>query len=102
MVGILLFCRAFDSLGLKERKKMLMNTINSKVISSLMYNPNFMMVIIKVLNAFDDYKNLKGLVLTELGDSYDKLMEEDIGNKLLMYIFSQELDNEVKKRFKTP
>lgn len=99
LFGSLLFCKAFDILELKERKKFLSATITGKVFDIIKYNPNFVLAFIKIYCTFDDHKNMKEQILKEIGGNFSGFLVDLEASKLIMFMFTGDFDNDIKKRF---
>lgn len=97
--GFLLFAKVFDSIKLKERKKLLNSTVKGRVYELLSYNPNFFLVLVKVICSYDDPKNLKEFILNEVGQKFYDFVQEEDCIKFLNFLFSGNIDKAFLRRF---
>lgn len=99
--GIALWCKIFNSLDLKERKKFIQGTVSGKCLELMSYNPNAVLLGVKIIAAYDDAKNIKEFLFKELGEKFREFLKDKDSSKFLIYIFSGELDVELVNRFRS-
>lgn len=97
--GFLLFAKMFDSMKLKDRKKLLNDTIKGRIYELLSYNPNFFLLLVKVVCGYDDAKNMKEFVLNEVGEKFMEFVQEEDCIKFLNFLFSGVIDKAFMRRF---
>lgn len=88
-------------MDLKERKKFIQSTVSGKCLELMSYNPNAVLLGIKIIAGYDDAKNIKEFLFKELGTKFREFLKDKDASKFLIYVFSGELDVELVNRFRS-
>jgi hypothetical protein len=99
--GMALWCKIFDTMDLKERKKFIQGTVSGRALEFMSYNPNAVLLGVKIIACYDDAKNIKEFLFKEVATKFKEFLKDKDAAKFLIYVFSGELDIELVNRFRS-
>ncbi len=99
--GMALWCKIFNQMDLKDRKKFIQGTVSGRAFELMGYNPNAVLLGVKIIAGYDDAKNIKEFLYKEVGAKFKEFLKDKDASKFLIYIFSGEMDMELVNRFRS-
>lgn len=97
--GILLYCKIFDFVDLKDKTKMLKKCISKKLEEVIKKNPNSLFLLVKIINSYDDSGNIANILYNEILSNYYSFVENQVSVTFLFYILCEDFEKEFSVKF---
>ena len=97
--GILLYCKVFDFVELKEKTKMLKKCLNKKLQELFNKNPNILFLLVKVINSYDDSVNITNIVYNDILANLYWFVENQTTSTFLFYVLCEDFEKEFSAKF---
>lgn len=99
IAGILLYCRIFDSIELKEKTKLIKKCLAKKLVDLLKLNPNILFLLVKITNSYDDSGNIATIVYNEVIANFNFFVENQQAVTYLFYVLCEDFEKELGSKF---
>lgn len=97
--GILLYCRIFDAVELKDKTKMLKKCVSKKLDELLKKNPNVLFLLVKIANSYDDSGNIATILYSEILSNFHSFVENQVTATFLFYILCEDFEKEFSVKY---
>lgn len=97
--GILLYCKIFDYVELKDKTKMLKKCIAKKIDEMIKKNPNSLFLLVKIVNSYDDSGNISNILYNEILSNFYAFVENQVSVTFLFYILCEDFEKEFSVKF---
>ena len=97
--GILLYCKIFDFVDLKDKTKMLKKCISKKMDDIIKKNPNSLFLLVKIVNSYDDSGNINNILFNEILSNFSGFVENQISVSFLFYVLCEDFEKEFSVKF---
>jgi hypothetical protein len=97
--GILLYCKIFDFVDLKDKTKMLKKCIAKKLEEIIRKNPNSLFLLVKIVNSYDDSGNIANIIYNEILSNFYAFVENQVSVTFLFYVLCDDFEKEFSVKF---
>lgn len=97
--GILLYCKIFDFVELKDKTKMLKKCISKKIEEIIRKNPNALFLLVKVINSYDDSGNIATILYNDILTNFYGFIENQTTVTFLFYVLCEDFEKEFSVKF---
>lgn len=97
--GILLYCKVFDYVDLKDKTKMLKKCVAKKLEEIIRKNPNSLFLLVKVVNSYDDSGNINNIIYNEILTNFYSFIENQVSVTFLFYVLCDDFEKEFSVKF---
>lgn len=97
--GILLYCKIFDFVELKDKTKMLKKCISKKIEEIIRKNPNALFLLVKVVNSYDDSGNIATILYNDILTNFYGFIENQNTVTFLFYVLCEDFEKEFSVKF---
>lgn len=97
--GILLYCKIFDYVELKDKTKMLKKCISKKIDELIRKNPNSLFLFVKVINSYDDSCNIGNILYNDIVSNILGFIENQTTVTFLFYILCENFEKEFSVKY---
>lgn len=97
--GILLYCKIFDFVELKDKTKMLKKCISKKLEEIIKKNPNSLFLLVKIVNSYDDSGNIANILYNEILSNFYAFVENQVSVTFLFYVLCEDFEKEFSVKF---
>jgi hypothetical protein len=97
--GILLYCKIFDFVELKDKTKMLKRCIAKKLESLVKRNSNVLFLLVKIANSYDDSGNIGNILYNDIISNFIGFIENQATVTFLFYVLCEDFEKEFSVKY---
>lgn len=98
--GILLYCKIFDFVELKDKTKMLKRCIAKKLEGLVKRNGNVLFLLVKIANSYDDSGNIGNILYNDILSNLFGFIENQATVTFLFYVLCEDFEKEFSVKYR--
>lgn len=97
--GILLYCKMFDYVELKDKTKMLKKCFAKRLDELVKKNGNVLFLFVKIANSYDDSGNIGNILYNDILANFYGFIENQATVTFLFYILCEDFEKEFSVKY---